>query len=145
MTTRVVDTESDRSLLVKLIEGKKLPFTAEVVKGKRRSVEQNKLQRLWMGEIAEQLGDRTPEEVRAYCKLTLGVPILRAENELFAMKYDSHIKPLPYAQKLAIMAEPLDLPVTRLMTTEQKTRYLYAIVQHFAEQGVRLTQPDEHA
>ena len=143
MTTRVVDTESDRSLLLKLIEGQKIPFTAEVVKGKRRSVEQNRLQRLWMNEISEQLGDRTPEEARAYCKLTLGVPILRAENELFAAKYDQHVKPLPYEQKLAIMAEPLDLPVTRLMKTEQKTRYLNAIVQHFAEQGVRLTQPED--
>lgn len=143
MTTRVIDSESDRALFVKLVETQKLPFTAEVVRGKRRSVEQNNLQRLWMNEIAEQLGDRTPEEARAYCKLTIGVPILRAENELFAAKYDAVVKPLPYEQKLAIMAEPLDLPVTRIMTTEQKTKYLDQIVHHFAEQGVRLTQPED--
>ena len=142
MTTRVVTNEVARKLLVKFIQDQKLPFTCEIVKGKRRSVEQNKLQRLWVNEIAEQLGDQTPEEIRGYCKLALGVPLLRAENELFCEKYDKHVKPLPYEQKLAIMQEPLDMPVTRLFTTEQKTRYLDAIWKHFTERGVILTDPD---
>ena len=143
MTSRVIATETDRQLLLRLIQMQKIPFTVEIVKGKRRSVEQNRLQRLWIGEIAEQLEDQTPEEIRAYCKLTLGVPILRAESASFCEKYDKHVRPLPYEQKLAIMAEPLDLPVTRLMTTNQKTRYLDAICKHFAEKGVALTQPED--
>lgn len=142
MTTRVVKTEADIKLLVRYLYAQKRPFTVDITKGAHRTVEQNRLQRLWMNEIAEQLGDMTPEEARGYCKLTIGVPILRADNEGFRERYDAVLKPLGYEQKLQIMMEPLDLPVTRLMTTVQKSTYLDRIVQHFAEQGVRLTQPE---
>ncbi len=135
MTTRVVATEADRQGLMRLLQARDLPFTVEIVKGKRRSVDQNRMQRRLVNEIAEQT-DQTAEEVRAYCKLVGGVPILRAENELFREKYDAVVRPLSYEQKLAIMMEPLDLPVTRLMTTDQKTRYLEWIFRHFSEQGI---------
>ncbi len=135
MTTRVITTEADRQGLMRFLQGRDLPFTAEVVKGKRRSVEQNRLQRRLINEIAEQIGETT-EEVRALCKLTIGVPILRAENELFCLKYDEIIRPLPYETKLAMMMEPFDFPITRIMTTAQKTRYLDEIQRHFAAQGV---------
>ena len=142
MAIRTVRNEYERKMLFRLLENRKLPFTVDISDGRRRSTEQNRLQRQLINEIAEQLGDRTPEQVRAECKLTLGVPILRAENDEFRAKYDAVVRPLPYEQKLTIMAEPLDLPVTRLMTVEQKTRYLEAIYQRFGEQGVVLTQPD---
>lgn len=135
MTTRVVATEHERQSLVALIGTRPLPFTAEVVKGKRRSVEQNRLQRRLINEIATQT-DQSAEEVRAFCKLTIGVPILRATNELFAEKYDRLIKPMPYEQKLEVMAEPIDFPVTRLMTTSQKTQFLDEIQRVFSQQGV---------
>lgn len=142
MTTRVVKTEEQRALFLRYIEEHRLPFTADIVKGEKRSIHQNKLQRLWLNEIAEQLGDVTPEDVRGYCKLRMGVPILRAENEKFREKYDAVVKPLPYSEKIEIMMEPLDLPITRLMTTEQKTRYLDAVWRHYTEQGMVLTEPD---
>jgi hypothetical protein len=141
---RIVETEYDRKLLIRLLEKRDLPFTLTLTDGKHRTTAQNRLQRLWMTEIAEQKGDMTSEEVRAYCKLTIGVPILRAQNEAFRVRYDQIVKPLPYEQKLAFMAEPLDLPVTRLMTTSQKTEYLDGIVRHFSEQGIVLTMPDDH-
>jgi len=142
MTTRIITSEVKREMLIKLIKGYDMPFTVDIRKGKHRSVEQNRLQRLLINEIAEQLGDQTPEEVRGYCKLTLGVPIMREESELFRQKYDAIIKPLPYEQKLQLMQEPLDFPVTRLMSTAAKTRYLDAIYQHFCEKGVVLTVPE---
>lgn len=141
MVSRLIKTEADRKALLTLLSARKLPLTVEITSGQHRTIEQNSLQRLWLREAAEQLGDRTQEELRGYCKLTLGVPILRAENKEFREKYDAVIRPLPYPAKLAIMMEPLDLPVTRLMTTGQKTRYLDAMSQHFAEMGVRLTEP----
>jgi hypothetical protein len=142
MTSRIVKNEYERGLLLRFIESQKLPFTANISKGGKRSVEQNRLQRLWLNEIAEQLGDRTAEEVRGDAKLRFGVPILRAENEEFCEKYDRIIKPLPYETKLELMMEPLDFPVTRLMSTDQKTRYLDALCQHYLEQGMALTEPD---
>jgi hypothetical protein len=138
---RVVETEYDRKMLLRFIENQKLPFTASVTAGKHRTTEQNKLQRLWVKEISEQLSDRTPEEVRGYCKLHFGVPILRNENEAFCQEYDAIVRPLPYEHKLKLMMVPFDFGVTRIMTTRQKTAYLDAIQKHFSEQGVVLTDP----
>lgn len=142
MTTRTIATEADRDLLVTFIREQKLPFTVTIERGKRRTAAQNRLQREWCREIAEQTGEYTPEEVRGFNKLHFGVPILREENEDFRLKYDAVVKPLPYQHKLLAMQEPLDMPVTRMMTTEQKTRYLDAIYQHWSGRGVLLTQPE---
>src|SRR6478752_782677 len=99
-TNRSIETEYDRDQLVTFISKKKLPFTVSMTDGKHRSIKQNKTQRLWMNEISAQLGDRTPEEVRGECKLTLGVPLLRNENEVFRIQYDKVVRPLSYEQKL---------------------------------------------
>jgi hypothetical protein len=142
MALRTITTPGERALLIRAIAEKKLPFAVDVGIMRKRTVEQNRLQRLLVKEIADQLGDQTPEEVRGYCKLTLGVPILREENEAFREAYDRAVKRLPYEAKLAIMMEPLDMPVTRLMTVEQKTRYLDAIYRHFGDKGIALTVPE---
>lgn len=139
MTTRVIKSEQDKTLLCRYIMERKPPFTASITK--KRTVDQNKLQRLWIGEIAEQLGDRTPEEVRGELKLRFGVPILRAQNDTFCEKYDRIIKPLPYEQKLELMMEPIDFPVSRIMTTAQFTQYIDEIYKFFTERGCVLTLP----
>jgi hypothetical protein len=142
MAARVVETEQDRTLLVKFIENHKLPMTVEVTAGKHRTTEQNRLQRQWMIDIASQLPENSAEEWRGICKLHFGVPILRAENEAFCAVYDEVIRPLPYDTKVKTMMVPIDLPVTSKMTTKQKTAYLDQIHKHFSELGVVLTDPD---
>jgi hypothetical protein len=134
MVTRTIRSPFDIAALAKLLGARKLPCTVSIADGR--------LQRKWCSEIAEQLGDRTAEEIRGDGKLRFGVPILRAENPAFAEKYDRLIKPRPYAEKLELMMEPLDFPVTRLMTTKQKTAYLDAFAAFYAAQGVRLTIPE---
>ena len=142
MTSRIIQGEADRDGLILLLKQQQLPFTVDITKGKRRSVAQNRTQRMWLNEISEQLGDRTAEEIRGEAKLTCGVPILRAENEAFRKKYDRLIKPLPYEAKLELMMMPIDFPVTRLMSTNQKTRYLDAMAKQYGQLGVVLTQPE---
>jgi hypothetical protein len=142
LTERVILTEQDRKLLYRFIATRKLPFTVTLTQGKKRSLDQNRLQRQWLSEIAYQLQDRSAEEVRGECKLTFGVPILREQNEKFREAYDSHLKHLPYETKIAMMMEPLDFPVTRLMTTKQHTEYLDAIHRHYSGLGLTLTDPD---
>jgi hypothetical protein len=110
---------------------------------KVRSNAQNNLQRLWHLEASAQLGDESPEEKRAYCKLHFGVPILRAENDEFKAEYDRVIRPMPYETKLSLMRVPFDFPVTRLMTKKQKTKFLDAMYHHYTSLGVRLTYPDD--
>lgn len=143
MTTRFLETDYDRRMLIRFLEAQPLPLTVSLSKGGVRTLKQNKLQRLWLGEIADQIGDQTPEEIRGYCKLTIGVPILRAKNESFRERYDAVVKPLPYEQKIALMMEPLDFPVTRLMTTKQHTSYLDGVHRHFSEKGIALTDPGD--
>jgi hypothetical protein len=143
MTTRIVETEHDRTLVLRFIEGHDLPFTVKITKAGKRSVEQNRLQFMWMNEIAEQKGDLTPAEVRAYCKLAIGVPILCEENEEFRAKYDAIVRPLEYEHRLALMGPPLDFPITSLMNTRQMTKYLDQVQQHFAEKGYVLTDPGD--
>lgn len=107
----------------------------------RRSIDQNRLQRKWCGELAQQ-GDMSTEEYRALCKLRFGVPILRRDNDEFCEKYDRLIKGRPYEEKIELMMEPMDFPITRLMDKSQKAEYLDAIFRHFVMQGFRLTDPN---
>jgi hypothetical protein len=139
---RIVDTEQARDMLVKFIAGKALPFTCSITDGKHRTDDQNKLQRKWVLEVAAQTGEE-PEEVRGYCKLHFGVPILRNENDVFKAEYDTVIMPLPYPHKLKLMMVPFDFGVTRIMTTRQKKAYLDTVHRHYSEQGVILTNPED--
>jgi hypothetical protein len=143
MAERFIENDGDRKMLVRFIEAQKLPMTVNIEIGRQRSKAQNRLQRKWMKEIADQLGDQTPEEVRGFCKLTIGVPILRMENEKFREAYDRRVRPMPYEQKMAFMMEPFDLAVTRIMTTKQKTAYLDGVHRYFSERGIVLTNPGD--
>lgn len=120
-----------------------MPFTVAIKAGKHRTNSQNSLQRKWMVEASDQLQDETAEEKRGFCKLHFGVPILRNADDSFCEEYDRVIKPLPYEHKLRLMMVPFDFRVTSLMNTKQKTQYLDAVANHFREQGVQLTMPDD--
>lgn len=139
---RAIQNDYDRDMASKLVANRPYPFTLTITDGSHRSNAQNRLQHMWMKEISEQKGDITPEEARAYCKLTIGIPILR-QNEAFRIRYDEILKPLSYEHKMAIMSEPINLPVTSLMSTKQLSEYLEGIIRHFGEQGIVLTMPDD--
>jgi hypothetical protein len=140
---RTIETDNDKIMASKLIEGRPMPFTISITDGKSASTKQNKTQFMWFKEISEQKGDTTAQEVRAYCKLVIGVPILRDQNEAFRIRYDEVLKPLSYEMKLSIMGEPFNLPVTSLMSTKQMSEYMDAIFRHFSSQGVILTIPED--
>ncbi len=142
MTSRVIATGADRDDFVTLLKSYKLPCTVNLTKGKNRSVEQNRLQWLWMSEAAEQLGEYTADEYQAICKLELGVPILRGEDDDFRELYDELIKPLPYEAKLKMMGHKFNFGVTSKMKTGQKKRYLDDVYVYFTGLGVRLTDPE---
>lgn len=144
MAHRILNNEADLADFIRFLGNSlKLPATVRWTIGRDRTLEQNKLQRLWCNEVAEQLGDQTPEEVRGFCKLTIAVPILRAEDDEFCEAYDRVIRPLPYEAKMACMMEPIDFPVTRRMTVGQKVKFLDQMHRYWVERGLTLTEPPE--
>lgn len=97
--------------------------------GKARSLDQNSTAHVWYEQIAREMREDTPLGVKCYCKLHLGVPILRAEDDEFRSVYDMVIKPLSYEKKLEAMKA---WPVTSLMTKDQLNQYLVAMQSDFA-------------
>jgi hypothetical protein len=139
MAHRIITTEADLEAFFRFARNLKLPITVEWVQGRDRTKDQNALQWLWATEAANQLGDRTAEEVRHDWKLRHGVPILREDSAAFREIYDSAIKPLPYELKVASMAF---IPVTSEMKVRQMVRYLDAVQRECLEQGLVITDPD---
>lgn len=144
MVTRAVKNEDHLTLLMVYLKGRKRPFTVDITEGRDRSGEQNRLAFKWYVEISEQTGEDR-EDVRARCKLEIGVPILREAHEKFRATYDRLIRPLAYPEKLALIRDT-EMPVTSLMNVEQMSRYLDIVFRRHAEIGVVLTiPPDRYA
>lgn len=106
--------------------------------GKDRSLSQNAIGHCWYEQIARELREDDALGVKCYCKLTIGVPILRAEDEAFRSFYDGALKGLSYEQKLEAMKF---VPVTSIMTKPQESRYLESVQAAYANR-VRLEFPE---
>lgn len=144
MVQRIVKNSDDLTLLKVYLDGRKRPFTVEITEGRDRSTEQNRLAFKWYKEISDQTGEDI-EDVRARCKLEIGVPILRDAHDRFRATYDRLIRPLAYPEKLALIRDT-EMPVTRLMNVEQMSRFMDIVFRRHAEIGVALTiPPDRYA
>ena len=141
MTTRIVTKPQEFDLLVRLLGQYAFPFTVTVTKGKPRSVESNRLQRLWLKEAAEQLEGHDAEDIRGYCKLAFGVPILRRDDEAYDHEWKTLMAPKSHQEQLALMRMPFDLAVTRKFTSKQHIEFLDRMSQFLIERGVVLTEP----
>lgn len=107
--------------------------------GKPRSIDQNSISHAWYEQIAKELREDDVIGWKAFCKLHIGVPILRAEDEHFKAFYDAAVKGLTYEQKLQAMQF---VPVTSLMTKAQLSKYLENVQMEFLRRGVMLEFPD---
>jgi len=141
MVQRTVKNENDLALLKVYLEGRKRPFTVDISDGRDRSTEQNRLAFKWYAEISDQTGEDR-EDVRARCKLEIGVPILREAHKKFRETYDRLIRPLDYPEKRDLIRD-IELPVTSLMNVEQMSRYMDIVFRRHAEIGVVLTVPPD--
>lgn len=106
--------------------------------GTKRSLDQNAIAAVWYGQVANELREGSALDVKCECKLTIGVPILRAEDPEFREAYDAVLKRLTYEQKLIAMRA---WPVTSLMTKDQLNQYLKAM-QDAYDGRVALTFPE---
>ena len=110
-------------------------------KPSKRSAQQNALQHVWYADIAKQGGEMSARDARRYCKLTIGVPIMRGDTDEDSVRFRTHWdrlikKALTYEEKLELMDW---FPVTSLMKPEQFSRYLDAVQEAFAGRGIVLT------
>jgi hypothetical protein len=69
--------------------------------------------------------------------------LLREHDPEFREIYDTHIKPLTYEAKLALMQPPIDLPVTRRMTAPVMSLFMDQVFQRWTREGVFLTKPED--
>lgn len=107
--------------------------------GKARSIDQNAISHVWYAQLSRECREDDELGWKAYCKLHHGVPILRAEDEVFRAFYDAGLKGLTYEQKLQAMKY---LPVTSNMTKPQLSKYLEAVQSDFQSRGVYLEFPE---
>jgi hypothetical protein len=146
----IIHTKSDMSRALYLIEEAPLLPVRVVTIAEYvidRSLAQNRLAFRWYNDAADQLKDGTASDKRAYCKLHFGVAILKdgtgKSAEKFRDVYDRIIRPLTYEQKLELMTDPINLPITSLMTVKQFTQYLDSVQQFFSSIGVVLVTDDD--
>jgi hypothetical protein len=137
---RLIETERDRKRAIKWLESEALPYTLNLIPGRSRSPEQNRLQWLWAGQIAAHYGDRTAREVQSELKLVFGIPILMAENEAFAKAWAPVKARLTWEEQLDHIQH---VDVSSILTSKQMTAYLDEINRFYTEDGVDLVQPDE--
>ena len=104
---------------------------------KRRDA-QNRLFHMWCGEISKQGGEYTPIEVKARAKRSWGVPILVAEDELFAQLWSVIEERYSYEQILKMLEEVV--PVTSRLSVEQMNRFLNDM-QRTSSRKFKLTDP----
>lgn len=141
MPHRIIETPGDLGHLHRMFGGLKLPFTVEWVQGRDRTQSQNALQWLWATQVAEQLQDRTAEDVQDQWRLEHGVPILREDSAEFREMYDTCLKPLSYEMKKQALRK-LGIKVTSAMKVRQMVRYMDAVQRKCLEMGLQLTEPD---
>lgn len=143
MTVLIIHSESSlQSGLGELRElyRKHKYLEVRVKEGKARSLDQNAISHAWYEQIARELREDNALGWKAYCKLHLGVPILRMDDEEFKKFYDGAIKGLTYEQKLEAMKY---IPVTSIMSKMQLSMYLEAMQEDFFKRGVMLQFPEE--
>lgn len=141
MVTRTVKNEDELALLITYLKGRKRPLTVEITEGRDRSAEQNRLAWKWYIEVSDQTGEDR-EDVRARCKLEVGVPILREAHGKFRATYDKLVRPFSYPEKLALIRDT-EMPVTSLMNVEMMSRYLDLVFRRHSELGIVLTIPED--
>ncbi len=109
--------------------------------GKDRTLDQNALWFAMYERIAKSTEMGDIEDVRRYCKLHLGVPIMRAGCAEFRTGWAESFIHLDYDVKLRLMGPcamfgPDGFPVTRLFDRTQGCQYTDRIEAEFAHQGV---------
>jgi len=110
---------------------------------KKRSISMNAQQHLWYGQIAKAQGDRTPLDVKNFCKDTFGLPILlnsleysdKMEFLLHKLDYYQH----SYESKMKLIQ---CLSITSEFTTSEAKEYCDNMIFYFSDLGIPIKYKD---
>lgn len=118
-------------------EGKRV--CVEYVEADRTPSQNNMIYHLYR-QIAEQKRNDgwSFDDVRNYCKLHFGIPILRSNDPDFCQQYDEKVKGLDYETKLFIISH---MDVTSDFTVAEASEYIDTIIDSFQRQGCYLADP----
>ena len=141
MPTKIIREPDHIDALARLLSGRKLPITVSWAQGAPLSDAQRRLSFRWYQDAARQLGDQTPAETRAECKVVFGAPILCRDNARFRAPWES-LRIRFRHEEILRFVEQTELPMTSIMTVKQMTEYLDGVQRHYSAQGVRLTDPE---
>lgn len=109
--------------------------------GKDRSLMQNALIHKWFGEISEQMGEHTPQDVKVICKRMFFIPVLRAESDEFNALCN---KVLDLGMDEPTKMYWVDImPVTSICTVKQMSKGMDDMFMYYTDRGVDLTTPSE--
>ena len=105
-----------------------------------RTSDQNTMAFALYRQISEQLEDQSINDIRAECKLIVGVGLLRKSDEDFHAFYSMGLQHLTHHQKLAAMEF---IPVSSLMSKAVFSEYLDEIIRKYSAAGLSLINPSE--
>lgn len=115
---------------------------------KKRSLSMNALSHIWYSVISKATSE-PEDDVKAQCKLTLGVPILLGEDEDFRhlwlsvnFNYIAESKGISYHEAQLLVVR--EFSVTSRMNRQQMSRYLTHMQQTFARAGIILESSGEY-
>lgn len=139
-----VRTPEDFAAFIEHAGNMKHPFQWSMSHGIKRTDEQNRTLHKWFGEICQQRGDVTADEVKAECNLEYGLPIMMEADPEWAAVFGYLFRGLDYERKLKA-TRILDVPFTRRMSVPQLNRYMNNMQKDARERGWVLTEPGKEA
>lgn len=139
--TRTIHTDEDWTKFLAFMGDMHPPYRITVMKGEGRSLDQNALLHLWLGEIATQSPDMNLIDIKGQCHRKYGLPI-RLQDPQFAWVWERTGAKMNYEQQCAFLVSGV-MNVSSGMTTKQLTEYLDAMEKDYRAKGFRLTDPKE--
>lgn len=140
--TVILRGDAQRALAKKLIDG--APQDAVVYIGgakDNRSDAQNRMIHKWFRDIEQQVEGESFYDIKAYCNLTYGRPILARDDPEWDAVFGFLFDVLTMEKKLKAVRK-LDVPFTRRMSVDQLSEYMDQMMRDYIEMGIRLTDPE---
>lgn len=117
------------------------PYPFRICEGEGRSLSQNALLHLWLGQIAAQRGDVDANQVKGEMHRRFGLDI-RLRNPQFAWVWEQSGAKLDYERQCAALGSGV-FGVSSGMSTKELKEYLDALADYAAGQSWVLTMPKE--